>query len=126
MIDNPKYIKKIITIIILTNIAVILSLPWFWKVALSFILGSFASVINFLWLAKNIRKSLQFRATKTKLVAVKGSFLRTGALAVYSLLLLFFIELEIIFFGLGLLSIQIIVYLYEAYKNIKKSKYFRG
>ncbi len=126
MIDNQKYIKRIVTIILLTNIPAILSLPWFWRDALSLMLGSFASIVNFLWLAQNIKKSLQYQITKTKLVAVKGSFLRMGALVAYSLLLLVLIKPNLIFFGLGLLSTQIVIYVYEFYKSIKKSKYFRG
>ncbi len=121
--NNQKYVNRIIINIILTNIPAILCLPWFWRGGLSWILGSIASLINFIWLSKNVAKSLNLDPTKTKLAAVKGSFYRLSFLIIYSVVFVFLVKLNIFVFGLGLLSAQIMIYIYEFYRNLKKSKY---
>ena len=124
--DNKEYIKRIITILLLTDIPAILCLPLFFKEGLGWILGSTASAANFLWLAHNIRQSLNLQPSKSKLKAVKGTYLRLLFLLVYSVLILTFIKPNIIFLGFGLLASQIVLYLFEFYTSLKKSKFFRG
>lgn len=122
--NNKIYVKRIVIIILLTNVPAILSLPLFYKEALGWISGSIASFINFIWLADNVKKSMRLLETKSKLNAVKGTLLRLLFLAVYSVVIVYLLRPNIVVFGLGLLSAQICIYGNEIYENIKKSKYF--
>ena len=124
--DNKAYVKRILTILLLTDIPAILILPLFFKEGMGWILGSLASAVNFLWLARNIKLSLNLQPSKSKLKAVKGTYLRLFFLLVYSVLILTFIKPNIIFLGFGLLASQIVLYLFEFYTSLKKSKFFRG
>lgn len=124
--NNESYVKRIALIIILTNIAALLTLPWFFKDGISWILGASASLGNFLWLADNVKKSIDLVPTKSKLTAMKGAMLRMIALLFYAIIIVFLLKPNIILFGLGLLSAQIIIYLTEFVKFIKSNKIFRG
>ncbi len=124
--ENKKYVKRILVIILLTNIPAILTLPLFFREALGWILGSIASTINFIWLAHNVKISLDLQPTKSKLNAVKGTYLRLMFLLIYSVLILNFVKPDIISFGLSLLAVQMVIYLNEFVKNLKKSRLFRG
>lgn len=124
--ENRKYVKRILVIILLTNIPAALSLPLFFREALGWILGSTASAINFIWLAHNVKMSLDLQPTKSKLNAVKGTYLRLLSLLVYSVLILSFLKPNIISFGLSLLAAQMVIYLNEFAKNLKRSRLFRG
>ena len=111
--DNRKYVNRLIVIILLTNIPAVLTLPMFFKVSIGWILGSIASASNLLWLAHNVGASLALAPGKSKLKAVKGTYLRLMSLLVYSILMMSLIKPNIISFGLGLLAGQIVIYLYE-------------
>jgi len=111
--NNRKYVTRLILIILLTNIPAALTLPMFFKVALGWMLGSFASSANLLWLAYNVRVSLVIAPTKSKLSIMKGTYLRLLFLLVYSILILSIIKPNLISFGFGLLAGQIVIYLYE-------------
>ncbi|OPX28654.1 MAG: hypothetical protein B1H06_02825 [Candidatus Cloacimonas sp. 4484_143] len=124
--DNKAYVKRIITIILLTNIPAILTLLIVFEEGLGWILGSLASAINFYWLAFNVKASLELQPSKSKLKAVKGTYLRLIFLLIYSILVLSFIKPNLISFGLGLLAAQVVIYLNELAEYLKKSKYFRG
>lgn len=124
--NNKAYIRRIMTIILLTNVPAILSMLLFYKEGMGWILGSLASVGNFLWLAHSVQLSLELQPAKSKLKAVKGTYLRLLSLLVYAVLILTFIKPNVIFFGLGLLAAQIVIYLYEFTSGVKKSKFFRG
>ncbi len=124
--ENKRYVKRILVIILLTNIPAILTLPLFFREALGWILGSIASTINFIWLAHNVKMSLDLQPTKSKLNAVKGTYLRLMFLLIYSVLILNFVKPNIISFGLSLLAVQMVIYLNELVKNLKKSRLFRG
>ena len=124
--ENNKYVKRILVIILLTNIPAALSLPLFFKEALGWILGSVASAINFFWLAHNVKIGLGLQPTKSKLNAVKGTYLRLLFLLIYSVLILNFVKPNIISFGLSLLAAQMVIYLNEFVKNLKRSRLFRG
>jgi hypothetical protein len=124
--DNRTYVKRITLTILLTNIPAILSLPWFWKVGIGWIAGSLASAANFLWLAHNVKQSLDLQPSKSKLNAVKGTYLRLLSLLFYTVLIMSFLKPNIIIFGFGLLSAQIVIYLFELVSSTKRSKYLRG
>ncbi|MFC1898694.1 ATP synthase subunit I [Candidatus Cloacimonadota bacterium] len=124
--DNKAYVKRILTIILLTNIPAILILPLFFKEGMGWILGSLASAVNFQWLAHNVKQSLSLQPAKSKLKAVKGTYLRLLFLLVYAILILSFIKPNLISLGFGLLAAQIVIYLNELAEYLKKSKFFRG
>lgn len=123
--DNKAYVKRIITIILLTNIPAILILSLFFKEGMGWILGSLASAVNFLWLAHNVKQSLSLQPTKSKLKAVKGTYLRLLFLLVYAILILSFIKPNLISLGLGLLAAQMVIYLNELAEYLKKSKFYK-
>ena len=126
MEDNKKYVKKIVLIILLTNILAILSLPWFFKQSISWIMGTIGSAGNFYWLAHNLERNLGIAPTKSRVNAAKGSLLRYAALTGYALAVFFIIKPNIIIFGAGLLSAQIVIYIVEIVRNLRNNKYFRG
>jgi peptidoglycan biosynthesis protein MviN/MurJ (putative lipid II flippase) len=126
MDDNNKYIKKILLIILLTNIPAILSLPWFFKQSISWILGSLGSCANFYWLAYNLKKSIGLLPTKSRVHSTKGSLARYAVLTVFALAVFFLVKPNIIIFGAGLLSAQIVIYIVEIVRNLRNNKYFRG
>ncbi len=118
--NTVKYIRRVIFIIFLTNVIAISILPLFFEDALGWILGSIASAISFWWLAVNLRKNLDLFPSKTKIKTVKNSFLRYMFLIVYTLIIMGFVKPNIITFGLGLMSSQMAIYLYEIYLKMKK------
>ncbi len=126
MEDNNKYIHKILLIILLTNIIAILTLPWFFKQSISWIMGTIGSAGNFYWLAYNLKKRIGLLPTKSKVNAAKGSLTRYAALTIFALAVFFLVKPNIIIFGAGLLSAQIVIYIVEIVRNLKNNKYFRG
>ena len=124
--NNKTYKKRILAIILLTNIPAILILLLVFEEGLGWILGSFASAINFYWLAFNVKASLELQPSKSKLKAVKGTYLRLIFLLIYSILVLSFIKPNLVSFGLGLLAAQVVIYLNELAEYLKKSKFYKG
>lgn len=123
---SENYAKKIVRIICLTNIPAVLTLPWFFHDSIGWILGSIGSLIRFLWLNKQVTQSLDYLPSKAKVKSIKGFYLRFIFIIVYSVVVVWLIKPNIIVFGLGLLSSQLSIYLNEIYRNLMKSKYFRG
>jgi len=113
-------------IILLTNIIAILSLPWYFKQSISWILGTIASAGNFYWLAHNLKKQLGLLPTKSQVNAAKVSLIRYAALTIFALAVFFLVKPNIIIFGVGLLSAQIAIYIVEIVRNLRNNKYFRG
>ena len=126
MEDNNKYIKKILLIILLTNIPAFLSLPWFFNQSISWIMGTMGSAGNFFWLAQNLKKNIGLLPTKSRVNAAKGSLTRYATLTIFALAVFFLVKPNIIIFGAGLLSAQIVIYIVEIVRNLKNNKYFRG
>lgn len=124
--DNNLFVRKILSLILLTEIPAILCLPLFFGVSLGWILGALASAINFYWLVKNVDASVSLQPSKSKLIAIKGTYLRMAFLLIYSIIVLTFIKPNLISYGFGLLAAQIVLYLYVLIERIEKSKFFRG
>jgi len=124
--NTKLYIKNIAIIIFLTNLPVALTLPFYYNKAIGWILGSIGSIINFLWLAKHVKDSLDNQENKAKLKSLKGYYLRFVFLIGYSVLIVLIVKPDIIIFGLGLLASQMVIYLYEIVTRIKDNKFFRG
>ena len=126
MEDNNKYIRKILIIILLTNILAFLSLPWFFNQSISWIMGTVGSAGNFFWLAHNLKKRIILLPTKSRVSAAKDSLTRYATLTIFAVAVLFLIKPNIIVFGAGLLSAQIVIYIVEIVRNLRNNKYFRG
>ena len=118
--NTIKYVQCVIFIIFLTDVIAISILPLFFKDALGWILGSVGSAISFWWLAMNLAKNLDLFPSKTKIKTVKNSLLRYMFLMVYTLIIMGVVKPNIITFGLGLMSSQMAIYLYEIYLKMKK------
>jgi len=101
MDNNNRYIRRIMLIILLTNILAILTLPWFFKQSISWILGSLGSAGNFYWLAHNLKKSIELIPTKSRVNSAKGSLTRYAVLTVFALVIFFIVKPNIIIFGVG-------------------------
>ncbi len=121
--NNHDFVKRIILIIILTNVCFICMLPVIWKESLGWILGSLWSAGNFLWMYRIAKMHLSPDPGSTKLEIVKGFFFRYGVLLLYCVLVMTFIHPNLIFFGAGMLSAQIAIIINEAYSLLKKSKF---
>jgi len=121
-----NYIKRIVMIICLTNIIAFLTLPLFFERSLGWILGSLASIIRVFWLAKSVKNSLENMPYQAKVKTVKSYYISYLLLFIYAFLIVKFIKPDIIFFGLGMLSAQIAIYLNELGILIKNCKIFRG
>jgi len=117
--NNRKYVTRLILIILLTNIPAALSLPLFFKEALGWILGTIASAVNLYWLAYNVSVSLDQLPSKARLNLMKGTYLRLLFMLVWSILIMSVIKPNLIFFGLGLLSGQMVIYVYEFISRLK-------
>ncbi|MBT4332264.1 MAG: hypothetical protein HOD64_03230 [Candidatus Cloacimonetes bacterium] len=52
--------------------------------------------------------------------------MRYAALTIFALTIFFLVKPNIIVFGAGLLSAQIVIYIVEIVGNLRNNKYFRG
>lgn len=118
------YTKRIIKIILLTNIPLFVSIlisnkAW---VSFSYILGSVASAGNFVWHSHVIKNALSTDEGSTKLKVVKGFYLRYIVFVLYAVVItaVFRNQIDIIWFGFGLLSAQISIYADMIWGLIKK------
>ncbi len=125
-IKKLDYVGKILLIISLTNIPAILTLPLLYRESLGWILGTLASAGNFYWLSYVVKSGLSENASASKLNALKGFYFRFLALVFYAVLVVKFIKQDIIIFGFGLFTVQIIIYVQAIYELVEKNKYFRG
>ncbi len=127
MLDNPrKLVTQVIVIIFLTDVLAAMTLSLFFNEALGYILGSIGSVIYFLLLARDTRKILDSVSGKAGVQAFKTFYLKYVFLIVYSVVIVKFIRLNILTFGIGLLSSQIVIFISAGWDSLKNNKYFRG
>ncbi len=117
LIDN--YLKKILFIVLVTDIVALVLLFFFKKQSLGWILGSLASMGNLIWLSNSVKQNILKTEKQSQVSSLKNFYFRYPAIIVYSLLVVYFIKPNIFFFGAGLLSGQIAIYITE-YKNIFK------
>jgi hypothetical protein len=120
MIRNiPPYPKRILLIICLTILPAILTLTMFFRESIGWILGSLASAVNVILLAKKVAAVLTPDEGRAKTAAVKGYFLRYALMLVYAVIVILFVEPDILTFGAGLLAAQIAIYINALYEGIK-------
>ena len=122
MMSNAKYIKKIIRIICLTIGIAFLFLPWQMKESISFISGAVLSLLNIWWLSRNIMGNLSLNENKARLQVFKNFYLRYLVLIVCSVVLVKFAGINVIIYGLGLLTGQIVIVVVQLLESFSASK----
>ena len=112
MMKNDKYIKEVIKINLLLILPFIIVLFFRYKLALGFILGSIASIINFLIMTYNTYIALNYEV-KIKSKILKAYVIRYLFLILYSIIVIKYLKVNIIFYGFGLLSSIISLVIFE-------------
>ena len=119
---TDNYVRKILTIVFLTIIAAVLFLPTRFGQATGWIAGSVGSGLNFYWLYRRIKRSIVVTDKGALLNSYKGFYLRFFFLALYSVVVVFLLRPDIIMFGIGLVSVQIVIYLHYFYSLLRPEK----
>jgi hypothetical protein len=118
IIDN--YLKRILGIIAVFDIIALILIKYYPKESLGLILGSIASAVNIVWLANSVRKNIQKQEKESQVSSLKSYYFRYPTIILYSVAIVYFFKVNIIFFGFGLLTGQIAIYLIELKNIIKK------
>jgi len=111
VLKNKEFIVVLLRLISLTNIIALIFLPLMPKQSLSWICGAFLSLINVWLMSLKIEKNLYSGENKAKLMAYKDFNFRYLILIAGSILAVKFLSLNIIIFGVGLLSGQIWIFI---------------
>lgn len=111
MLKNKEFIVVLLRLISLTNIVALIFLPLMPKQSLSWICGAFLSLINVWLMSRKIEKNLYSGGNKAKLAAYKDFNFRYLILIAGSILAVKYLKLNIIIFGVGLLSGQIWIFI---------------
>jgi|GEM_PF-1294902 hypothetical protein len=123
MTKNPdltdNYVKEILTIVFLTIIAAVMFLPTRFGQAIGWITGSVGSGLNFYWLYRRMKASYLVTDKAAVLHSFKGFYLRYLCLVIYSILVVALLKPDIIMFGAGLVSVQIVIYLHYFYQLLR-------
>lgn len=112
--NNQEFIKKVIRIICLTIGVSFLFMPWRVMISVSYISGALFSVLNVWWIGRKIESSLNQTESRARLSGLKGFYLRYLILIICSVILVKFVGINIIVYGLGLLSGQIVIIVVQA------------
>ena len=111
MLKNKEFIVVLLRLISLTNIIALIFLPLMPRQSLSWICGAFLSLINVWFMSLKIEKNLYSGENKAILMAYKDFNFRYLILIAGSILAVKFLSLNIIIFGVGLLSGQIWIFI---------------
>ena len=117
-----KYVKKILSIVFLTNIPAILIVPVRLDQAIGWIAGTVGSGANFFLLYITVSRSMSQAGEEKGLKFYKGFYLRYLFLFIYAVLIVVILKPDILVFGLGLVSVQIVIYLYHLYEMYQQRK----
>ena len=112
--NNKEFIKKVVLIICLTIGVAFLFMPWQVKISVSYIAGAFLSILNVWRIGRKIEESLYQTESRARLSGLKGFYLRYLILIVCSVLLVKFAGINIVVYGLGLMSGQIAIIVVQA------------
>ncbi|MEA1972937.1 MAG: ATP synthase subunit I [Candidatus Cloacimonadota bacterium] len=124
---NQHFFIGVSFLILLTATPSIFLLQSDFKFGIGWLFGSFGSLINFIWMVIATASAIYQGEAKAKVGAIKGFYFRFMFLLVYSVLVVIFLKPNIIGFGVGLISAQICIIIYEIInylKNSKLKKYF--
>ncbi|MFO7897243.1 MAG: ATP synthase subunit I [Candidatus Cloacimonadales bacterium] len=108
---NNALLLRIVKWVLWSNLPFLVTAYWFWPEFLGWFLGSVASAGRLIWLEHDVRKTLDLSQKKAKIAGAKGYYFRFLALVIYSVLVVYFLQPNIIMFGMGLLSAQLAIYL---------------
>jgi hypothetical protein len=115
-----QYVRKILTIVFLTNIPVILIMPFRFDQAIGWVAGAIASGANFFWLSIIVSQNMNYGQTGSGLRVYKRFYFRYLVLTIYSIVVVVLLKPDIVVFGLGLVSVQISIYLYHIYSLFRR------
>lgn len=116
---------KLLWIICLTNVIALLFLPWLKIISVSWICGSTLSLFNLIAMSRRLKQQVYSTENKARLKGYKDFNIRYLALIVLSVFAVKFLSLNILIFGVGLLSGQIgifVVYLFKIPGSIEKQE----
>lgn len=116
---------KLLWIICLTNVIALLFLPWLKIISVSWICGSTLSLFNLIAMSRRLKQQVYSTENKARLKGYKDFNIRYLALIVLSVFAVKFLSLNILIFGVGLLSGQIgvfVVYLFKLPGSIEKQE----
>lgn len=125
--ENKHFVIWVSLLIFLTALPSIFLLGSNFNFGIGWLCGSFGSFVNFIWMAFSTASAMQKGEAKAKVGAIKGFYFRFMFLMVYSVLIIYLLKPNIIGFGVGLISAQICIVLYEIINYVNKSglkKYF--
>ena len=113
--QTDKYAREILSIVFLTIIVAIMFLPTRFGQAIGWIAGSVGSGVNFYWLYRRLKRSYSLSDSGATLQTYKGFYLRYLFLAIYAIIVVVLLKPDLLMFGIGLLSVQIAIYLHYFY-----------
>jgi len=113
---NKELIVLLMKLICLTNIIALLFLPLLPRQGVSWICGATLSLVNIWLISLKIEKSLYSGEKKARLTAYKDFNLRYIILIAASILAVKYLSLNILIFGVGLLSGQIWIFVLYLFK----------
>ena len=127
--ENKRFIFAILKIILLTNFPAVVMLFAVPKIALGWMTGSFASAVNFWFMALKVMQMSPNNNSKNRVLnsASKIFMLRFGLLTVWALFVMLVIKPELIVFCLGLLATQFAIVVHHVYLMLTQGplkKYF--
>lgn len=117
--SNDKLLKRVVTMIAISNIPFLIFAYWYLPQSVGWFFGSLGSALRIIWLARDVQKSLIHVEQKAKIAAAKGFYLRFLGLLVYSVAVVYFLKPDIIMFGFGLLTAQICIYIDAVIQRFK-------
>ena len=120
--STKKFTKKILLIVMATNVFALVSLPVRFEPAIGWIAGTIGSTINFYLLHLSVQRISQQENEQSRLSTFKTFYLRFLFLVFYSVAISLFLKPDILSFGLGLISVQMVIYLYHAYSFFFEKK----
>jgi len=121
--ENRKFVFWVSILIFLTAIPSIFLLLSDFKFGIGWMLGSIGSFINFIWMVVSTASAIYQGESRAKLGAIKGFYFRFMFLVVYSILIIVIIKPDILGFGIGLISAQFCIVLFELVRSVKKSRF---
>ena len=118
---NDTYVKEVIKINLLFILPFLILIFFRYKIALGFITGAIASIINLIIMAYNTYVALNYEV-KIKSKILKTYIGRYLFIILYSIIIIKYLKVNIIFYGFGLLSSTISLIIFEINDKLVKKK----
>lgn len=117
-----KYLFRIFKLIFLTDILSLLLFTENYPIWLGYVLGSLASFGNFYFQAKNTEKLAGIAPSSAKANVFKNFYLRYLLLIIAVILILKFINVNIIALFVGLIAVQLAIGINQILENLFEKK----